>query len=101
MTEDPGIVEPMQWLVATLITQLKALLLSLVDLDATIETLFAAQPDAEFFAALPGAGEHRYVGIAPVKESSGKRQCDCWRLSGCVSCFGVGRTERHMMKRSM
>lgn len=104
LTEDPGIVEPMQWLVATLITQLKALLLSLVDLDAKIETLFAAQPDAEFFAALPGAGEHlaprllvafgqdrsrfnsaqellRYVGIAPVKESSGKKNWVHWRWS--------------------
>jgi transposase len=104
LTEDPGIVEPMQWLVATLIIQLKALLLSLVDLDAKIETVFAAQPDAEFFAALPGAGDHlaprllvafgadrsrfnsaqellRYVGIAPVKESSGKKNWVHWRWS--------------------
>jgi transposase len=104
LTEDPGIVEPMQWLVATLMTQLKALLLSLVDLNAKIETVFAAQPDAEFFAALPGAGEHlaprllvafgadrsrfnsaqellRYVGIAPVKESSGKKNWVHWQAS--------------------
>ncbi|XQQ06150.1 MAG: IS110 family transposase [Leptolyngbya sp. IPPAS B-1204] len=56
LTEDPGIVEPMQWLVQTLIGQLKPLLLRLVELAAKIETCFTAMPDAVWFAALPGAG---------------------------------------------
>lgn len=104
LTEDPGIVEPMQWLVQTLMRQLKPLLVSLVELDAKIETHFAAQSDAELFAALPGAGKHLaprllvafgtnrsrfenaqqmmcYFGIAPVKESSGKKSWVHWRWS--------------------
>lgn len=104
LSEDPGIVQPMQWLVRTLISQLKVLLASLIELDAKIETVFAAQADAEFFSALPGAGEHLaprllvafgedrsrfesaqqmlcYFGIAPVKESSGKKNWVHWRWS--------------------
>lgn len=104
LTEDAGIVEPMQWLVQTLLNQLQPLLMSLVELERQIETVFAAQPDAAIFSALPGAGEHlaprllvafgaersrfqsaqellRYVGIAPVKESSGKKHWVHWRWS--------------------
>lgn len=104
LTEDAGIVEPMQWLVQALMNQLKPLLVSLVELDAKIKMLFAAQPDAAFFSALPGAGEHLgprllvafghersrfdsaqqilcYFGIAPVKESSGKKNWVHWRWS--------------------
>lgn len=104
LTEDPGIVEPMQWLVQTLIIQLKALLLRLNDLNLKIEQLFQSLPDAEFFDALPGAGPHlaprlliafgddrqrfssaqsfmSYIGIAPVKEESGKKRWTHWRWS--------------------
>lgn len=104
LTEDPGVVEPMQWLVQTLMGQLKPLLVRLAELNAKIETLFVAQPDAALFAALPGAGEHLaprllvafgqdrsrfdsaqqmlcYFGIAPVKESSGKKHWVHWRWS--------------------
>lgn len=58
LTEDPGIVEPMQWLVQTLIGQLKPLLLRLTELTLQIDRCFTALPDADWFAALPGAGEH-------------------------------------------
>ncbi|WP_421657352.1 hypothetical protein [Leptothermofonsia sp. ETS-13] len=56
LTEDPGIVKPMQWLVQTLVIQLKALLHRLDELNQTIEQLFQSLPDAAFFEALPGAG---------------------------------------------
>jgi len=104
LTEDPAIVEPMQWLVQTLIGQLKPLLLRLTELTLKIDQCFRALPDADWFAALPGAGEHLaprllaafgedrsrfdnaqqmmcYFGIAPVKESSGKKNWVHWRWS--------------------
>jgi transposase len=75
-----------------------------LDLEAKIEALFSSLPDAELFAALPGAGPHlaprllaafgsdrsrfssaqeiqRYCGIAPVRESSGKKNWVHWRWS--------------------
>jgi transposase len=104
LTEDPGIVEPMQWLVQTLIGQLKPLLMRLSELSLKIDQCFTALPDADWFAALPGAGEHLaprllaafgedrsrfdnaqqmmcYFGIAPVRESSGKKNWVHWRWS--------------------
>lgn len=104
LTQDSGIVEPMQWLVQTLLIQLKALLLRLDHLNQIIEQLFHSLPDANFFDALPGAGPHlapqllvafgddrtrftsaqafmSYVGIAPVKEKSGKKKWTHWRWS--------------------
>lgn len=105
LTEDPGIVEPMQWLVQTLIGQLKPLLLCLTELTLEIVRCFTALPDANWFAALPGAGEQHlaprllaafgedrsrfdnaqqmmcYFGIAPVRESSGKNNWVHWRWS--------------------
>lgn len=56
LTEDAGIVEPLQLLVAALIAQLQVLLPSIATFDAKIEELFESHPDAELFAALPGAG---------------------------------------------
>ncbi|MBF2020017.1 MAG: IS110 family transposase [Hydrococcus sp. C42_A2020_068] len=106
LTEGPGIVEPMQWLVPTSIGQLKPLLLRLTELTLTLkfDRCFTALPDADWFAALPGAGEHLaprllaafgegrsrfnsaqqmmcYFGIAPVRESSGKKNWVHWRWS--------------------
>jgi transposase len=104
LTEDIGIVEPMQWLVEALMEQLKLLLVRLLDLEAKIEALFTSLPDAALFSALPGAGPHlaprllaafgsdrsrfktaqelqRYSGIAPVRESSGKKNWVHWRWS--------------------
>jgi transposase len=104
LTEDPGIVEPMQWLVETLMGQLKVLLVKLLELEAKIEELFNSMPDAELFSALPGAGPQLaprllvafgadrtrfsnaqqmqcYSGIAPVRQSSGKKNWVHWRWS--------------------
>jgi transposase len=104
LTEDAGIVEPLQLLVAALIAQLQVLLPSIATFDAKIEELFESHPDAELFAALPGAGPQlaprllvafgedrerfgraqdllRYSGIAPVKESSGQKSWVHWRWS--------------------
>jgi transposase len=97
-------VVPAQALTATLIALLKVILNQLTDFNAKIVTLFAALPDAELFANLPGAGPHlaprllvafgtdrsrftsaqafmSYVGIAPVKEESGKKRWVHWRWS--------------------
>ncbi|WP_316431703.1 transposase [Leptolyngbya sp. NK1-12] len=104
LTEDPAIVEPMQWLVQPLIGQLKPLLLRLTEITLKIDACFTALPDAALFAALAGAGEHLaprllaafgedrlrfdnaqqmmcYFGIAPVRESSGKKNWVPWRWS--------------------
>jgi len=104
LTEDIGIVEPMQWLVEALMEQLKLLLVKLLDLEAKIEGLFNSLPDAALFSTLPGAGPHlaprllaafgsdrsrfktaqelqRYSGIAPVRESSGKKNWVHWQAS--------------------
>jgi transposase len=104
LTEDAAIVEPSQWLVQALMNQLKGLLKTLDEINDKIAALFAAHPDAEFFASLPGAGSHlaprllvafgedrtrytqaqdllRYTGIAPVSESSGNKCWVHWRWS--------------------
>jgi transposase len=104
LTEDAGIVEPLQLLVAALIAQLQVLLPSITTFDARIEELFDSHPDAKLFTALPGAGSQlaprllvafgeererfqsaqdllRYSGIAPVKESSGQKSWVHWRWS--------------------
>lgn len=104
LSEDAGIVEPLQLLVAALIAQLRVLLPSIGTFDARIEKLFNSHPDADLFAALPGAGPQlaprllvafgeererfqsaqdllRYSGIAPVKESSGQKSWVHWRWS--------------------
>lgn len=104
LTDDVGIVEPLQLLVAALIAQLQVLLASITTFDTNIEKQFESHPDAQLFAALPGAGPHlaprllvafgeerdrfqsaqdllRYSGIAPVKESSGQKSWVHWRWS--------------------
>jgi hypothetical protein len=47
LTKELGGVEPMQWLVQTLIGQLKPLLLRLTELTLQIDRCFTALPDAE------------------------------------------------------
>jgi transposase len=104
LTEDIGVVEPLQLLVNALIAQLQILLLSIATFEDKIEALFESHPDAALFADLPGAGPHlaprlllafgedrdrfqtaqdllRYAGIAPVKESSGQKSWVHWRWS--------------------
>jgi transposase len=76
----------------------------LTDFNTKIAHLFETLPDAPLFAELPGAGPHlaprllvafgndrsrfasaqafmSYVGIAPVKEESGKKRWVHWRWS--------------------
>jgi transposase len=104
LTRDEAIVVPAQALTCALIALLKVVLAQLNDFNAKIETLFESIPDAELFSSLPGAGPHlaprllvafgaerdrfssaqafmSYVGIAPVKEESGKKRWVHWRWS--------------------
>jgi transposase len=104
LTEDEGIIEPLQLLVQAWMQQLKVVLLNLRTFDHRIEDLFERHSDSSLFAALPGAGPHlaprllvafgddrdryhsaqdllRYAGIAPVKEKSGKKEWIHWRWS--------------------
>lgn len=104
LTCDEGIVVPGQALTYALITLLKVVLKQLAEFNAKIATLFESLPDAKLFSNLPGAGAHlaprllvafgrdrgrfpsaqalmNYVGIAPVKEESGKKRWVHWRWS--------------------
>ncbi|NJL42670.1 MAG: IS110 family transposase [Cyanobacteria bacterium CRU_2_1] len=104
LTEDVAVVVPFQALVRALISLLKVVLQQLSDFQQKIAELFESLPDAELFQALPGAGPHlaprllaafgedrsrfssaqafmSYIGIAPVKEESGKKRWVHWRWS--------------------
>ena len=104
LTTDEAIVVPAQALTRVLIALLKVILKQLADFNAKIAALFEALPDAELFSSLPGAGPYlaprllvafgaereRFssaqafmsdVGIAPVKEESGKKRWVHWRWS--------------------
>ena len=104
LTTDEAIVVPAQALTQALIALLKVILHQLADFNAKIAELFEALPDAELFSSLPGAGPYlaprllvafgaerdrfssaqafmSYVGIAPVKEESGKKRWVHWQAS--------------------
>jgi transposase len=104
LTRDESIVVPAQALTLALIALLKVVLAQLSDFNAKIAELFESIPDAKLFSSLPGAGPHlsprllvafgaerarftssqafmSYVGIAPVKEESGKKCWVHWRWS--------------------
>jgi transposase len=104
LTTDASIIVPAQALTRALIALLKVILNQLADFNAQIATLFEALPDAELFSSLPGAGPDlaprllvafgaernrfsnaqafmSYVGIAPVKEESGKKRWVHWQAS--------------------
>ncbi len=104
LTEDDAIVIPAKTLTLSLITLLKVVLQQLTKFNQKIAELFESLPDAELFQALPGAGPHlaprllvafgedrtrfrsaqafmSYIGIAPVKEESGKKCWVHWRWS--------------------
>jgi transposase len=91
-------------LVEALVAQLRATMKAIACFDAEIATVCRSLPDYELFRALPGAGPvfaprllaafgeqrdryvgageiQRYVGIAPVTESSGKQHWVHWRLA--------------------
>lgn len=104
LTEDEAIVVPAKALTLGLIALLKVVLVQLAEFNQRIAELFEALPDAALFRALPGAGPHlaprllaafgedrsrfrsaqafmSYIGIAPVKEESGKKRWVHWRWS--------------------
>ena len=104
LTPDEAIVVPAQALTLALVALLKVILQQLTDFNTKIAHLFQTLPDAPLFAELPGAGPHlaprllvafgndrsrfasaqafmSYVGIAPVKEESGKKRWVHWRWS--------------------
>jgi transposase len=104
LTEDDAIVVPAKALTQGLIALLKVVLTQLANFNQQIAELFESLPDAALFQALPGAGPHlaprllvafgedrrrfssaqafmSYVGIAPVKEESGKKRWVHWRWS--------------------
>lgn len=104
LTQDTAIIQPAQALVQGLVALLKVVLQQLIEFETQIEKLFSSLPDAELFQALPGAGPHlvprllaafgedrsrfnsaqsfmSYIGIAPVKEESGKKHWVHWRWS--------------------
>ncbi|MCI0354534.1 MAG: IS110 family transposase, partial [Acidobacteria bacterium] len=97
LTEDEAILAPSILLVETLARQLATLRPAIAQYERRIDELFAAHPDREIFASLPGAGaalaprllaacgsrRERFpdaaslqcaAGIAPVTERSGKLQ---------------------------
>lgn len=102
LTTDAAVLGAMPIKVAVLIAQLEALRPAIADYDKRIASLFAAEPDAAWFAALPGAGPQlaprlyvafgsnrsRYQsaeelqcfsGIAPIKKKSGQMNLTQWR----------------------
>jgi len=104
LTPDEAIVVPAQVLTLALVALLKVIIQQLTHFNDTIAQLFEAIPDAPLFAELPGAGPHlaprllvafgedrsrfasaqafmSYIGIAPVKEESGKKRWVHWRWS--------------------
>jgi transposase len=104
MTQDAAIIVPAQALVQALVALLRTVIEQLRQFEQAIDTLFETLPDAAIFQALPGAGPHlaprllaafgndrsrfdsaqsfmSYVGIAPVKEESGKKRWVHWRWS--------------------
>ncbi|MGB7990796.1 MAG: IS110 family transposase [Candidatus Methylophosphatis roskildensis] len=103
LTEDPAVIKPKQLLVEALVQQLRPTLKAIARFDAQISALSRSLPDYALFSGLPGAGlvlaprllaafgeqrdryesateMQRYVGIAPVTESSGKKHWVHWRL---------------------
>ena len=79
------LVENRRMLVAALIAQLQVLLPSIARFDARIEELFESHPDAELFAALPGAGPQLalrlLIAFGEDRERFGSAQ-DLLRYSG-------------------
>lgn len=95
LTNDAAVLAAMPLLVAAYLAQLDALRPAIAGYDRRIAELFAAQPDAQIFRSLPGAGPHLaprvyvafgpdrsrfdsaeelqcYSGVAPVKKKSGE-----------------------------
>ena len=103
LTEDPAIIVPCRLHVLALVAQLRAVLAAIVQFEHEIAVVAPTLPDYMLFKNLPGAGAQlaprllaafgeqrerfrsagemqKYVGIAPVTESSGKQRWVHWRL---------------------
>jgi transposase len=103
LTTDEGVIAPNALLVQALVAQLRVTLQALADFDTVIAQRAQSHPDFPLFQALPGAGPvfaprllvafgeqreryasaaelHKYAGIAPVTERSGKKSWVHWRL---------------------
>ena len=104
LTRDDAITIPAEALMQGLVALLKVVLSQLIVFERQIASLFESLPDADLFKALSGAGPHlaprllaafgedrtrfncaqsflSYIGIAPVKEESGKKRWVHWRWS--------------------
>lgn len=104
LTDDMGVIEPNQIFIELLIPQLKVLITSIDQMDKEIKQRYAQQVDRKIFDSLPGAGAqlaprllvafgsdrsryndaseiHKFAGIAPVIERSGKKTRTHWRYS--------------------
>lgn len=104
LTEDPGVIEPNQIMIEVLMPQLKLLIESIDRLNLEIKQRYRKLNDRVIFDSLPGAGPqmaprilvafgenrerysdandiHKYSGIAPVVEQSGKKKWTHWRYS--------------------
>ena len=96
LTRDPAILEPLGLAVQSAAAQLRVVLSAVQAFDTRIAAVFAAHPDHDLFASVPGAGAvcaprlavalgtdrtrwdsaaalQAYAGIAPVTERSGKQ----------------------------
>lgn len=103
LSTDDGIVTPNALLVHALVAQLRVTLRGIADFDTALAQHAQGHPDFPWFDALPGAGAvfaprllvafgaqrerdtaadalHKYAGIAPVPERSGKTSWVPWRL---------------------
>lgn len=97
LTEDPGLIEPLQMRALAMVQQIASLQKSIAQYDQTIAAVFARHAKAALFAALPGAGPAlaprlaaafgtlpdnwesaqdllNLSGVAPVTRQSGKQR---------------------------
>ncbi len=104
LTEDDGVIIPLERLVRALTAQLSQLLITIHEYDLDIAQRFREHTDYEIFASLPGAGPvfgprllvafgtnrkrfdsadevNRLSGVAPVLKRSGKSAWIHWRYS--------------------
>lgn len=108
LTTDRAVLEPAILHVRLLVAVLRALQTNIEQIEQRIADCFAAHPEAEFYAALPGAGAvlaprlltafgtdrerypnaaslQKYGGVAPVREKSGRQVWTHWRWN--APCF--------------
>ncbi len=102
LIQDQAVIAPARLEVALLVDLLEVHSRHILGLERRIAEVFAAHPQAELFAALPGAGPalaprllvafgdlparyptaqalQKYAGVAPVREKSGQKTWTHWR----------------------